>query len=68
MANQCYRALFRLILNSMSRDIEVGEIVDLSDKPDSQIQAMLRLGLIETAEGEPVNVAGPVPEGKKKRP
>lgn len=64
---QCYRALFRLILSSMSRDVEVGEIVDLSDKPDSQIKDMLRMGLIETAEGEPVNVAGPALDGQKKR-
>jgi hypothetical protein len=51
----------------MSRDVEVGEIVDLSDKPDSQIKDMLRMGLIETAEGEPVNVAGPALDGQKKR-
>ena len=67
MANQCYRALFRLILSSMSRDVEVGEIIDLSDKPDSQIKDMIRMGLIETAEGTPVNVAGPAPDGQKKR-
>jgi len=64
---QCYRALFPLILSSMKRDVQIGEIIDLSDKPDSQIRDMLRMGLIETAEGEPVNVAGPAPDGQKKR-
>jgi len=65
---QCYRALFPLILSSMNRDVQIGEIIDLSDKPDSQIRDMLRMGLIETAEGEPVNVAGAEPEGKKRQP
>jgi hypothetical protein len=52
----------------MNRDVQIGEIIDLSDKPDSQIRDMLRMGLIETAEGEPVNVAGAEPEGKKRQP
>jgi len=65
---QCYRALFPLILSSMNRDVQIGEIIDLSDKPDSQIRDMLRMGLIETAEGEPVNVTGAEPQGKKRQP
>ena len=64
---QCYRARFPLILISTNQEINVGDIVDLSDKPDSQIKDMIRMGLIETAEGDPVNVAGPAPEGQKKR-
>ena len=63
---QCYRALFPLILSSMSRDVQIGEIIDLSDKPDQEIQGLLKLGYIETAEGEPVNVAGVAPDGTKK--
>lgn len=63
---QCYRVLFPLILISTSQEVKVGDIIDLSDKPDQEIQGLLKLGYVETAEGEPVNVAGVAPEGTKK--
>jgi hypothetical protein len=38
--------------------VAVGQICDLSNRPDSWIADYLKWGFIETAEGEPVNTLG----------
>jgi len=49
-----YRALQRVILGRQI-EVEAGSIVDLSHLPQESIREMIRLGIYETADGEPVN-------------
>lgn len=46
--------------------IDAGEIVDLSNRPDAWIAEYLRRGMIETADGDPVNELGELPPGMRK--
>jgi hypothetical protein len=41
--------------------VDKGDIVDLSNRPDEWIAEYLRLRMIETADGDPVNTLGEIP-------
>lgn len=59
---KCYKALRDLVLIDTNKWISAGEIVDLSNRPDTWIAEYIRRGMIETADGDPVNVPGELPE------
>lgn len=63
---QCYRALRNLVMYDSGQWVTAGEIVDLSNRPDSWIAEYLRRGMIETADGEPVNELVELPPGMRK--